>query len=62
MVNYTLFTNIIINYTLFAPFSVSVNPYTDTVIIKNWLADCHFELKLPNAFSVFHPTANTCQV
>ena len=38
MVNYTLFTNIIM-YNLI----------------------CHFELKLPNAFSAFHPAANTCQ-
>ena len=53
---------ILVNYTLFAPFTVSVNPYTDTVIIKIWLADCHFELKLPNAFSAFHPAANTCQL
>ena len=50
------------NYTLFAPFTVSVNPYADTVIIKNWLAYCHFELKLPNAFSAFHPAANTCHL
>ena len=53
---------ILVNYTLSAPFTVSVNPYTDILIIKMWLTDCHFELKLPNAFSAFHPTANTCQV
>jgi len=51
---------LLVNYTLFAPFTVSVNPYTDTVIIK--LSDCHFELKLPNAFSAFHSVANTCQL
>ena len=44
------------------PFTVSVNPYTDTIIIKIWFTDCHFELKLPNAFSVFHPAANTYQL
>ena len=53
---------ILVNYTLFAPFTVSVNPYTDTVIIKIWLADCHFKLKQPNAFSAFHPAANQCQL
>jgi len=35
---------------------------TLTLIIKIWLADCHFELKLPNTFSAFHPAANTCQL
>jgi len=43
-------------------FSQSLQAYTDTVIIKIWLADCHFELKLPNAFSAFYPAANTCQL
>jgi len=51
-----------VNYTLFASFTVSVNPYTDTVIITIWLANYHFELKLPNAFSAVHPGANTCQL
>ena len=53
---------ILANYTLFVPFTVSVDPYTDSVIIKIWLTDCHFELKLPNAFSAFHPAANTSQL
>ena len=35
---------------------------TMTLMIKIWLADCHFELKLPNGFSAFHPAANTCQL
>jgi len=67
MVNYTLFTNIII-YDLmdnnigkllfigaFHCFSQSLR---ETVIIQIWLADCYFELTLPNAFSAFHPAAN----
>ena len=52
---------ILVNYILFAPFTVSVNPYTDTNY-KNWLTDCHFELKLLNVFSVFHPAAKTWQL
>ena len=35
---------------------------TLTLIIEIWLVDCHFELKLPNAFSAFHPLTNTCQL
>ena len=35
---------------------------TRTLSINIWLADCHFELKLPNAFSAFHPAPNTCQL
>ena len=55
MVNYTLFTNIII-YDLMdnnigklhfiCAFHCFSQSYHDTVIIKIWLADCHFELKL----------------
>jgi len=69
LVNYILFTNIII-YDLmdnnisklhFICAFHSFNQSLDTVIIKIWLADCHFELKQPNAFSAFHPAANTCQ-
>ena len=69
MVNNTLFTNIIIydlmdNNIVKLHFIVSVNPYIDIVdlIIKIWIADCHFELKQPNSFSWFHPAANTCQI
>jgi len=71
MVNDTLFTNIII-YDLMdnnigklhfiCAFRCFSQSYTDTVVIKIWLADCHFELKLPNAFSEFHPAAITCQL
>jgi len=66
MVNYTLFTNIIIYHLMdnnigklqficaFQCFSQSLHWH-----YKIWLADCHFELKLLNAFSMFHPAANT---
>jgi hypothetical protein len=66
MVNYTLFTNIIIydlmDNNLCKLHFIWVFSESYTVIIKIWLADCHFELKLPNAFSAFHPAANTCQL
>jgi len=63
MVNYTLFTNIFIydlmdNNIVKLHFICTFHCFSQsllTLIINIWLADRHFELKLPNAFQHFIP-------
>ena len=52
---------ILVNYTLFAPFTVSVNPYTDTVII-NLTRRLSFRIKTTQHFLSVSSRANTCQL